>query len=67
MDLAARPAAILGTTDADDPQPGGYPVQHLAHCLAGIMQGPAAARAGLHLEGEVYLLALQMLGQTWPV
>lgn len=64
MDAATGPATILRPADPDDAQAGRHPVQHLAHRLAGIMQDPATARAGLRLEVEVDLLALQMLGQT---
>ena len=67
MELAAAAAAILGPTDADDPQPGRHPVQHLAHRLAGNMQGATAARAGLHLEVEVQLFAFQMIRQARAV
>ena len=44
-----------------------HPVQHLAHRLADRMQGAATTRAGRHLEVEVHVLALQMLGQARPI
>ena len=67
MDRAARSAAILGTTDADDPQAGWYPVEHLAHRLADRMQGAATARTGLRPEIEVHVLALQRIGKAGTV
>src|SRR5262245_22112926 len=67
MDAATGPAAVPGAPDADDAKPARHPVQHLAHRLADRVQGATATGAGLRLEVEAYLLALQVLGQARPV
>ena len=67
MDAAAAPAAVLRAADADDPQAGRHPVQHLAHRFADRMQGATTTGAGRHIEVEVHVLALKMLGQAWPI
>lgn len=46
MDGPAGAAAMLGPMDADDPDGGRNPVQHLAGRDADLVQGPAAVRAG---------------------
>jgi hypothetical protein len=64
MDAASAPAAVLRAADADDPQAGRYPVQHLAHRFADRMQGATTTGAGRHIEVEAHVLALKMLGQA---
>jgi hypothetical protein len=67
MDRAAGPAAIPRPADADDPQAGRNPVEHLAHRLADRMQDTATARAGICAEVEAHVLALQMVGKAGAV
>ncbi len=67
MDCAAAPAAVPRAADADDPQAGRNPVEHLAHRLADRMQGTATARTGLRVEVEAHVLALQMVGKAGAV
>ena len=52
MDRAAGAASITGSADADNPQPRGDMVEHLARGLADQMQFTAAAGAHLMLKIE---------------
>lgn len=60
MDRAAGPAAIAWPADADDPQPCGDMVEHLADRLADQVQFAAATGTGLMPEIQPDVLARQM-------
>jgi hypothetical protein len=67
MDGPAGPAAITGPADADDSEPCGHMIEHLANGLADHMQFAAAAGAGLMLKIEPDFFAGQMRRQVWSI
>jgi hypothetical protein len=63
----AGATAVAGAADADDPQPSGHMIEHLADGLADQVQGAAAAGAGVLLDIEPPVLAGQVFRQAWSI
>lgn len=66
MDGPARPAALFGPIDADDPDRGRNPIEHFRRGHTDLMESPTALGAGAAINVDRDLFAGQMIGKALP-
>ncbi len=67
VDRPAGAAPVFGAANAQNAQPCRHEVEHLADCLADVMERATAAGTDALINIDRHILARQMVGKSMPM